>query len=246
MTVEKHVVFSLLRLTLNGPVHRDAVSKYTRVPAQLADQELERLLQKGFFYESKGVIEASPADRVKLALHALSLGADFQKMCELLSWKEFEDIAAKAFEANGYSVLSNFRFRHASRRWEIDLIGLRKPLILCVDCKHWKRGWRQSATSNAVQSQIKRTEAFSKSLHSHNKEVGVEGWKTVVLVPVIMSLTNGPYKVYDDVPVVPVLQLQDFINELPAHVHLLKRFNQKIDVERQNLASFCKKETETA
>jgi len=29
------------------------------------------------------------------------------------------------------------------------------------------------------------------------------------------------------VPIVPVLQIQDFINELPAHVNLLKSFYQK-------------------
>ena len=238
MTIEKDVVLSLLKLTKNGPVHKEAIAKHARVLAQLADQVLRKLSENEFFYESKSVIEVTPAQRVRLALYALRLGADFQKICDLLSWREFENIAAQAFEDNGYEVLRNFHLQHNSKRWEIDLIGLKKPLVLCVDCKHWKRGWRQSATSNAVRAQIERTEALSKTLGNYKQKIKVDRWETVTLIPVIMSLTLGPYKVYDDVPVVPVLQLQDFINELPAHVHILKKFSQKITMQTNDLSRF--------
>jgi Holliday junction resolvase-like predicted endonuclease len=238
MTIEKDVVLSLLKLTENGPVHKEAVAKHARVLTQLAYQVLRKLSENEFFYESKSVIEVTPAQRVRLALYSLRLGADFQKICDLLSWREFENIAAQAFEDNGYEVLRNFHLQHNSKRWEIDLIGLKKPLVLCVDCKHWKRGWRQSATSNAVRAQIERTEALSKTLGNYRQKIKVDAWETVTLIPVIMSLTLGPYKVYDDVPVVPVLQLQDFINELPAHVPILKKFSQKVTMQTSDLSRF--------
>ena len=238
MTIEKDVVLSLLKLTENGPVHEEAVVKHARVLTQLAYQVLTKLSENEFFYESKSVIEVTPTQRVRLALYALRLGADFQKICDLLSWREFENIAAQAFEDNGYEVLRNFHLQHNSKRWEIDLIGLKKPLVLCVDCKHWKRGWRQSATSNAVRAQIERTEALSKTLGNYRQKIKVDAWETVTLIPVIMSLTLGPYKVYDDVPVVPVLQLQDFINELPAHVPILKKFSQKVTMQTSDLSRF--------
>lgn len=227
MTIDKDIALSLLRLTQNGSVHKEAIGRHARVAARLADQHLTELSQSNFFYESEGVIEASPTQRVKLALHVLKSGADLQRVCNLLSWKEFENIAAEAFEANGYFVLRNFRFKHAQRRWEIDLIGHKKPLIACVDCKHWKRGWEKSATANAVQLQIERTKAFSKELGNYHQEIRVEGWESVTLIPMVVSLTLGPYRVYSNVPIVPVLQLQDFINEFPAHAHLLRNFHQK-------------------
>lgn len=226
MTIEKDIVMSLLKLTQRGPVRREAVARHAKVTAQLADQELTRLCQCDFLYESKGVIEVSPVERVELALYALRLGADPQRVCDLLSWKEFEGIAAEAFEANGYLVLKNFRFMHASRKWEIDLIALKKPLILCVDCKHWKHGWKRSATARMVQAQIERTEAFSKARGKYRQKARVDRWEVATAIPIVMSLTQGPYKMYKDVPVVPVLQLQDFINELPAHAHLLRRIHQ--------------------
>ena len=200
---------------------------------------LRKLSRGDFFFEHKGVIEASPSQRVKMAVQALRLAADFERLCKLLSWKEFENIGAEALDGNNYRVLRNFHFSRASKRWEIDIIGLRKPLILCVDCKHWKRGWRTSAIAKAVQAQVERTEALTEELVNYSQKIGVEKWENATLIPVVMSLTPGPFKVYDDVPVVPILQFQNFINELPAQAHLLKNFHQKHIRPNESLLRFC-------
>jgi len=238
LTIEKHVVLSLLRLTRNGPVRKELLPKNAKVPTQTTEQALRKLSQNDLFNEHEGVIEASPSQRVKIAVYALRLAADFERVCGLLSWSEFESIAAQAFEANGYRVMRNLHFKQASRRWEIDVIGLKKPLILCVDCKHWKHGWRKSATAKAAEAQIERTEAFAKALPNYYKKAGLEEWETATLIPIVTSLTLGPYKFYKDVPIVPVLQIQDFINELPAYVHLLKSFDQKQIKRDKNLQEF--------
>ena len=238
MTVEKDVLLSLLRLTRSGPVRKELLAKDARIPAQTTEQALRRLSQNDFFHEYKGVIEASPNQRVKLAVYVLSLAADLERVCDLLSWTEFESITGQAFEANGYRVMKNFRFKQASRRWEIDVVGFKKPLILCVDCKHWKRGWQKAATVKAVEAQIERTEAFAHALPNYYQKARLENWETATLIPVVMSLTMGPYKFYYDVPIVPILQIQDFINELPTQVHLLKTFYQKRPKLNKNLRQF--------
>jgi len=221
------VLLSLLKLTRSGPVRRELLAKHANVPAQTTDQLLGELFQSGLLQKYGGVIKASPSQRIKMAMRALKLAADFERVCTLLSWTEFENIAAQAFEANGYRVINNFHFKLESKRWEIDILGLKKPLILCVDCKHWKRGWRKAATAKAVDAQATRTEALAKALPNYSQKARIEEWETATLIPIVMSLTPGPYRFYNDVPVVPVLQLQDFINELPAQAHLLKNFHQK-------------------
>jgi len=238
MTVERDVLLSLLRLTLDGPVRKELIAKVAKAPTQTTEQALRKLSQSDLFHEHKGVIESSPSQRVKMAVYALRLAADFERVCALLSWSEFESIAAQAFEANGYRVMRNFRFKQALKKWEIDVIGLKKPLILCVDCKHWKRGWRKAATFKAVEAQIERTEAFAKALPNYYQKVRLEDWQTATLIPIVMSLTLGPCKFYNDVPIVPILQIQDFINELPAQVHLLKSFRQKRMKANKNLREF--------
>jgi hypothetical protein len=49
-------------------------------------------------------------------------------------------------------------------------------------------------------------------------------WRQATLIPVILSLVPGPLKFYNKVPIVPILQLQNFLNELPAHTISLTHF----------------------
>jgi hypothetical protein len=49
-------------------------------------------------------------------------------------------------------------------------------------------------------------------------------WDRIKFFPVILSLSAGMFKFYDKVPIIPILQLQDFINQLPAYVSALKHF----------------------
>jgi hypothetical protein len=55
-------------------------------------------------------------------------------------------------------------------------------------------------------------------------EVECVKWNKAKFVPVILSLIPSSLKFYDDVPVVPVLQLQDFLAQLPAQVESLTYF----------------------
>jgi len=237
--MEKAVLLSLLELTQNGPVRRDAIAKHAKVPTETTEQALRKLSQSNFFDEHGGVIDVSPSQRVRMAIQTLKLAADFEQVCQLLSWKEFENITAEALEKNDYKVLKNLHLKQNSKRWEIDIIGLKKTLILCVDCKHWKRGWRTAAITKAVQAQIERTKALAEDFTSYSQKAGLERWEGALLIPIVMSLIPGPRKFFDNVPVVSILQFQDFINELPAQAHLLKHFHQKPRKPNENLRKFC-------
>lgn len=240
MTVEKNILLSLLKCTKTSPISRQLIIKVSRMPAQAADKALSEFAEISFFNEYRGVVEASSSQRIKMSIHALRLGADFQHVCNLLSWAEFEGIAAQALDTNNYRVIRNLHFRHKARRWEIDVLGLRKPIILCVDCKHWKQGWRNAANSKAVKAQIERTEALAESLPNYSKRIKLEGWSAATLVPLVLSLLPGPEKLYNQVPVVPILQLQDFINQVPLHIDLLRHIRRKVNHQPLKLTDFYK------
>jgi Holliday junction resolvase-like predicted endonuclease len=152
------------------------------------------------------------------------IGLDIEHVSAFFSWQEFEDIAALALERNGYVVTKNLRFKHAGRRWEIDVVGCRKPLVLCVDCKHWQRGVKPSALRKIVEAQVERVHALADTLPNVNWKVECVKWNKAKFVPVILSLIPSRSKFYENVPVVPVLQLQDFLIQLPAQVESLKYF----------------------
>jgi len=228
MTIEKNLLMSILKLTLEGPVSKVLLSRDARVPSQVTDESLRRFFDGGLIRLTDKAVETSSSQRVKIAIRALEFGADFERVCGVLSWQEFESIAATAFEANNFMVEKRVRFTWADRRWEIDVLGCKEPIIVCVDCKHWHHGWGRSAITKAVEAQIKRTKTLTETLHSTPvlpKKLGLTIWKEGILIPLILSLVPGPFKFYKKTPIVPILQLQNFLNELPAYTDTLTCFH---------------------
>jgi Holliday junction resolvase-like predicted endonuclease len=222
MAIERDLLISLLKLTKDGPVLIKGVNQDARIAADIVKKLLEKLQNEGMLYLKEDTVEANIDNRLRLAVKAASLGADVEHISAFLRWQEFEDIAAIALERNGYVVAKNVRFKHESRRWEIDVVGCRKPLVLCVDCKHWQRGLKPSALGKIVEAQVKRAHALADALPSAELKIECAKWDKAKFIPVILSLFPSSFKFYDNVPVVPVLQLQDFLIQLPAHVASLK------------------------
>jgi Holliday junction resolvase-like predicted endonuclease len=224
MSIERNLIISILKLTRDGPVSNKLVNKDAKIPQQIAEKLLRKLQNEGLIYVQKNVVEANSLQRLKLAVHAIHLGADIENVSSFLQWQEFENMAAVAFERNGYSVTKNLRFKHAGRRLEIDIVGCRKPIAICVDCKHWHRGLHPSALKKIVEEQVERTFALAESLPSLAGKIECASWDNVKLVPAVLTLVTGRFKFYDNVPIVAVLQLQDFLSQLPAYADSLKHF----------------------
>ncbi len=224
MSVERNLIISLLKLTIEGPVLIESVNKDARIPSAVALKLLGKLKNEGLIYLKTDNVEVDSNSRLKLAVKAAFLGADVEHISDLLCWHEFEEIAALALKNNGYIVENNVRFKHAGRKWEIDVVGCRKPLVICIDCKHWQRGMAPSVLKRIVDSQVERTRALADSLPNINLKLECTKWNKAKFIPSVLSLIPGTFKFYDKVPVVPVLQLQDFINQLPAYTESLKIF----------------------
>src|SRR4030066_1832402 len=99
MTSEKEILASLQRLTKTGLVQTQLIKKDARVSTEVMEDVLRKLSEAGLINQQQGLVEVSPSQRAHLAVHALKLGADYEQICKLLSWSEFESIAAQAFEA---------------------------------------------------------------------------------------------------------------------------------------------------
>ncbi len=240
MAYEKDIVASILKLTAKGPVQKELVRKDARVKAQLLDETLRKFSENGLLRQRHDLVETSPSQRVNMAVQAIQLGADLEQVCKFLEWTEFEGMAAQAFQANRFRVLKNFRFKQAGRRWEIDVLGCKEPLVVCVDCKHWQRHWSAATLVKVVEAQVERTRAFADSLPNYYQKVGLAEWKTAKLIPLVLSLVSGPFKFHSNVPIVPVFQLQDFINGLPLEADSLTHFRKEPVKFEQKLTDYSK------
>ena len=228
MGIERELIISILKLAKDGPISLEVLKKDAKIPSTVAEDLVKKLKNNGLLFFRNKVIDVDSLKRLKLALHAIRLGADLERVSSFLDWKEFENIAAIAFERNAYSVKKNLRFKHAGRRWEIDIVGCKKPIVICADCKHWHHGMYPSAVKRIVEEQIERTSALAESLQRLDEKIGCASWSRVKLVPAILSLITARSKFYNKVPVVPVLQLQDFLNQLPAYVGSLEHFSKRL------------------
>jgi len=224
MTNKTDVLVSILKLTNNGPTVEELVAMDANVPVHVTNNVLKGLREIGLIECENGKIEVSSNQRVKLAIHAINHGMDIEKVCKVLEWIEFENFAATAFETNNFAVKRRFRFKASGRRWEIDVLAYSEPIIVCVDCKHWRRGWGNSAITKVAAAQAQRTKVLAKNLQGIQREIGLDDWKQATLFPVILSLFPGPVKFYKKVPVVPILQLQNFLDEFQGHITELRHF----------------------
>lgn len=219
--IEVNMLISILKLTKKGPVSHETVKNDMRLPKELVDGLMRRLQKDGLIYVRDNMLEASGIQRLQVALRALRMGADVERVSNLLHWKEFEAITAVAFEDNGYEVTKNLHFKHAGRRYEIDVVGCKKPLVVCADCKHWRHKIGRSALETIVKEQIGRARALAESLPSPKIKIESTAWISVKFLPMILSLVIDESKFCAGVPVVPILQLQDFLHQLPAHTDKL-------------------------
>jgi Holliday junction resolvase-like predicted endonuclease len=229
VSIERDLIISILKLTVNGSVSRECINKDAKIASGIALKLLRRLQNDGMVYLRGNMIEADGSCRLKLAVKAVGLGADVERISDFLRWQEFEDLAAIALERNGYIATKNVRFKHAGRKREIDLVGCKKPLVICIDCKHWRRGMSPSALTKIAEAQVERTWALAESLPNVRLEIECAKWDKTKLVPAVLVLMPSSFKFYDKVPIVPVLQLQDFLSQLPAYIESLKYFPKEFD-----------------
>jgi len=228
MTAKTDVLISILKHTNSEPTAAEIIARDTNVPVQVANKVLSALREIGLIECENEQIELSSNQRVKLAIHAINHGTDIERVCKVLEWKEFENFAATAFEKNNFAVKRRFRFKASGRRWEIDILAYSEPLVVCVDCKRWRRGWANSAITKVAAAQAQRTKVLAKNLQDIQREIGLDGWTQATLFPVILSLFPGSVKFYNKVPVVPILQLQNFLDEFHGHIIELTHFRAKL------------------
>jgi Holliday junction resolvase-like predicted endonuclease len=227
MVVERNLLVSLLKLTKNGPVSIEGVRKDAKVASDIAEKLLEKLQNEDMLHMRGDFVEIDGHNRIKLAVKAVSLGADVEHVSGFLRWQEFEGLAAMALENNGYAVFKNVRFKQAGRRWEIDIVGCKKPLVICLDCKHWHHRLSPSALARIAEAQVERTKALAESLPNLSIEIGCAKWNRAKFVPAILALLPSSFKFHETVPIVPVLQFQDFVGQLPAYADSLTHFTKE-------------------
>jgi hypothetical protein len=167
-------------------------------------------------------VNLTPKSRLKLAFLLIKAGVDIEHVAKYLDWKEFEAFTRDILLFHEFQVYSRVRFKSSKKkRYELDLLALRNPIILCIDCKHWNsRAGKKHALKKAVEKQVERTIAFSKD--ADLSKFCIERNDGLFLMPLLISWLVEDIKTHQNVPIVPIFQLSFFLNQLDVYMNEFK------------------------
>lgn len=218
--VRREVLKALLKAKADEELTLSRLSREIGIPRDTVGEILSGL---GSLVELEdGRVRVREDGRVQIAVLCLSLGADISFVARYLDWREFERFTASILEAYGYTVYRGLRFKSMGRRWEIDILALRKPAVLCLNCKHHLRqSW--SMLRKAALEELSRAEALKQALKGLKLDPKPSrGWW---ILPVLVTLFKPRSRVYEGVPIVQITELRNFLEELTLYRSLFKTLN---------------------
>ncbi|MBS7609209.1 NERD domain-containing protein [Candidatus Bathyarchaeota archaeon] len=228
------LVKELLRLCRKGDLGIDEliVAMGGKPWKKEVEQALKTLEGEGFLRRTKDQILLDGEQKLRLLVMGCELGGDVEELGRLIGWVEFEILIEKSLEAYGYEAIHAFRFRHGKRRWEIDLIALRNPLLLCIDCKHLVKQ-HGSSLKKGAEHNIHRARSLGESLGSLEEKLSLQNWRRALILPVIVCLSEPPFQDHKGCPIVPILRLRNFLSELRGHVGYFQAFFYRRNARRE-------------
>lgn len=229
---ESRVLLTLLEETNEGATAWDELKRHLRISSDVLEILVKNLSSEGLINLSGDLIEVSCFQRLNLAIRAVELGVDIERVSRALGWREFEEMAAYIFEENGFEVQRRLRFKAEGRRWEIDLVAIRRPYILCAECKRWRRGMRGLALERVVERQLRRVRALVTAGVARVLKIG--GWKALHLLPLVLLLSPPLRRLLEGVPIIPILELPSFLGAFEGHLKELWHLEVEVPPERSN------------
>ena len=126
---------------------------------------------------------------------------DYESLGEFLdksSWQNFEKLVGYVFEQNDYKVKVNFvKMLQGRIRRQYDVIAENFKNLFVVDCKMWGNGrYKSSALKDAAETHVERC----KHLET-DKEI----------VPLIVTSNNEDVQFHEEVVIVPIDKLNNFL-----------------------------------
>ncbi|MDO8124926.1 MAG: restriction endonuclease [Candidatus Hermodarchaeota archaeon] len=149
--------------------------------------------------------------KVQVAIRALQLGEPERQILQSLTWQEFEEFVAHVFTYYDFQVHHRFRFS-TNRRFEIDIIARRKPILFCVDCKQYGvRLGKASVLRTATEEQLLRTKTLANHFARFQADLGCLDWQAPLFVPMLVTMMHEDIQFNDRTPIVPASNLNGFL-----------------------------------
>ena len=127
-----------------------------------------------------------------------------------LEWKDFERFAESCLEEMSFETQRDVRLKMDGRRWQIDVIGVKGELMVCMDCKHWAPPMSPSRFKKPEAHQAEATRLYAEKLaKERNSEV--------TALPMILTIFEVPQKFSERAVIVDVQKLPSMLRDLTPY-----------------------------
>ena len=178
----KMIVGRILEAILKLTLERDEVDSRKIAEHSLTSESMVNRILEEFDLGSRIGFE----QRVRIALEAIRIGVDGERISRYLDWREFESLAAEAFKEIGYEVYGGLRFKYGDRWHQVDLLAYNGIFMLLVDCKHWRKPPSPSEEERMVVEQEERLMDLKDALSLLWRGSGE--LKEITLIPAILTI----------------------------------------------------------
>jgi hypothetical protein len=156
-----------------------------------------------------GLSKGSYFSQVCAAYLLLKLNFQVDEVSRALSWQDFERLAGALFRASGFQVKENLVL--TKPRAQIDVVASGNSIVLCVDCKHYRREPGPSWLHSIAEAQLRRSGLLRKKTSDSRP-----------IASVILSLSEPEGRFVGGVAIVPIRVLRDFLASLESYLGLLE------------------------
>jgi Holliday junction resolvase-like predicted endonuclease len=199
---------TFLAAQLPNPV-QDTTFLHSLESAQLLQREEDRWNFSGYA-------------KVRVAIRALQLGEPNRLILSTLTWQEFEEFVAHLLTFHEFQIRHRFRFSR-SRRYEIDIVASRQPVLFCIDCKQYGvRLGKAASLRTAAEAQLQRTEALAKNFARFQANFGCLDWARPLLIPLLVTMMTEDIQFHEQIPIVPASLLNAFLLKFEEQLDTLR------------------------
>lgn len=175
--------------------------------------------------------------KTPLILKAIESGIDLDQIIELLHWRDFESFCLMVFEYYEFTNIQNCHFTQNRKRYEIDVVTVKEPLIFAIDAKKWKTG-HAGALKTVVENHLNRIKDFSQYLANplNRQKFQLKNSPDLRIIPLIITSKTYEIQIFHGVPIIPFFKLNGFIAEIHTFLGSLRQFPIKMRTQKTLLS----------
>ena len=206
--VSRVIVETLKRTRGGASIDISEVADAARATSEMTRRALERFVD----LDDHPRIKLETPVRLKLALEAIRLG-EVQSVARGLTWQEFEEFSEDCLRAAEFDTKKGLLFGDETRRWQVDIVALKKSILLVLDCKHWESTNYSSKFHRAVEHQKQVLQPLIRHMRANGSLIDQKIWA----LPLIVTLFEPRVSLLDAVVIVSIGQLPDFLGHLTPY-----------------------------